>query len=139
MGRKDLRDFERRFIVGAQMAGASVSTIAWKLLSADDLMSMMLVNKSRQLYREGYYSRVAVHKPLITKTSAHLRVQWCKNHRRWSTEIDTHTPTPPAPPSCSQNGYGGEHKAHSVYPRCTYITYRVTIKHGVQPSDIRAD
>ena len=29
-----------------------------------------------QLHREGYYSRTAVHKPLITKMNAHLRVQW---------------------------------------------------------------
>lgn len=39
----------------------------------------------RQLHREVYYSRVAVHKPLITKL--HLRVQRCKNQRHWCTEI----------------------------------------------------
>lgn len=31
------------------------------------------------------YSRVAVHKPLITKMNAHLRVQWGLSH--WSTEM----------------------------------------------------
>ena len=41
----------------------------------------------QQLHREGYYSRVAVHKPLIIKTNAHLRVQWFKNRRLWSTKM----------------------------------------------------
>ena len=41
----------------------------------------------RQLHREGYYSRFEMHKPLITKMNAHLRVQWCKNHTHWSTEM----------------------------------------------------
>lgn len=40
----------------------------------------------RQLCREGN-SEVAVHKPLVTKTNAHLRVQWCKNHQHWSAEM----------------------------------------------------
>lgn len=31
-----------------------------------------------QLQSEGYYGGVAVHKPLITQMSAHLRLQWCK-------------------------------------------------------------
>uniref|UniRef100_A0A4W6EM72 Transposase Tc1-like domain-containing protein n=1 Tax=Lates calcarifer TaxID=8187 RepID=A0A4W6EM72_LATCA len=41
----------------------------------------------RQLHREGYYSRVAVHKPVITKMNACLRVQSCKNHRHLCTEM----------------------------------------------------
>lgn len=32
----------------------------------------------------------------------------------FSVTHTVHTPTPS--PSCSQNGYGGEHKALSVYP-----------------------
>ena len=31
-----------------------------------------------QLHRGGYFRRAAVHKALITKMNAHLRVQWCK-------------------------------------------------------------
>ena len=30
----------------------------------------------------GYLSGFTVHKPLITKTKEHLRVQWCKKHRQ---------------------------------------------------------
>ena len=40
-----------------------------------------------QLHREGYYSRVAVRKTLITQMNAHLTVQWCKNHGHLSTEM----------------------------------------------------
>lgn len=40
----------------------------------------------RQLPREGNI-KVAVHKPLVTKTHAHLRDQWGKNHQHWSTEM----------------------------------------------------
>lgn len=43
-----------------------------------------------QLHRKEHYSRVAEHKPFITKTNALLRVQWCtkkkpkkKPHRHW--------------------------------------------------------
>lgn len=49
----------------------------------------------------------------------------------------THSPAPSS--SCSQSGYGGEHKAHSVYPWCTYIDYtcRVPMQHAEQSSDNR--
>jgi len=40
----------------------------------------------QQLRTVGSYS-VAVHKPFITKINAHLRVQWCKNHRHCPTEM----------------------------------------------------
>ena len=39
-----------------------------------------------ELLRVGYYSRVAMHKPLITPGNAHLRVHWCKEHRQWTAE-----------------------------------------------------
>ena len=38
----------------------------------------------QQLHGEGYYSRVAVFKPFITKMNAHLGP---KKHKLWSTEI----------------------------------------------------
>lgn len=42
----------------------------------------------RKLYREGCYSRAAVHKSLIIKMNVHLRVQWCKNQRqRYSQQV----------------------------------------------------
>lgn len=28
-----------------------------------------------------------MHKPLITKTNAHLRIKWCKNHQDWSAAM----------------------------------------------------
>lgn len=36
---------------------------------------------------EGNFSRVALHKCLITKINAHLTVHCCKNHGLWSTEM----------------------------------------------------
>lgn len=48
-------------------------------------MPFWVVRKS--IKWEGCYSRAAVHKHHITKTNAHLRVQWCKSQRHWSTEI----------------------------------------------------
>lgn len=41
----------------------------------------------RKIHKEGYYRRVTVHKPLITKINAHLRVPWCKNHKHRSTAM----------------------------------------------------
>lgn len=43
--------------------------------------------QSAQLLGGGYYSRAAVHKPVIMKISAHFGVQQCKNHRHWSAEM----------------------------------------------------
>lgn len=40
---------------------------------------------ARTACREGN-TEAAAHKPCITETNAHLRVQWCKNHQHWSTE-----------------------------------------------------
>ena len=40
----------------------------------------------RELHQAGYHSWVAMHKLLITPGSAHLWIQWCKEHRHWSTE-----------------------------------------------------
>lgn len=40
---------------------------------------MILIQKVTKIIEgEGCYSRVALHQHLITKTNAHLRVQWCK-------------------------------------------------------------
>ena len=46
------------------------------------------------------------------------------NPYSWLVLSDTHcTHSCPPFPSCSQNGYGDEHNAHSVYPWCTYRIY----------------
>jgi len=67
--------------------------IWWLMTSNVNSMSVQNVIRlaaravCRQLHREGYYSRAAMHKALITKMNAHLRVHWCRNHRHWSTEM----------------------------------------------------
>ena len=49
-------------------------------------MSRSARSACRQLNREGYNGTVALHKPLICNPPC-LRIQWCKNHRRWSTDM----------------------------------------------------
>uniref|UniRef100_A0A3B4WY32 Transposase Tc1-like domain-containing protein n=1 Tax=Seriola lalandi dorsalis TaxID=1841481 RepID=A0A3B4WY32_SERLL len=123
----NLSDFEIGFIVGARVAGASVtksaqltsvSTSVTEVTSACRSVGEASINRvgqrgqqrtfdgrdahalaryvrknrraalprvienvsaGRDQTVEGYYSKVAVHKPLIIKMNAHLRVQWCKN------------------------------------------------------------
>ena len=52
-------------------------------IAFQDLCSKLLL-----LHGEGYYSRAAAHKPLITKMNDHLRGQWCKNHQHCSTDVE---------------------------------------------------
>uniref|UniRef100_A0A3B4W9L4 Transposase Tc1-like domain-containing protein n=1 Tax=Seriola lalandi dorsalis TaxID=1841481 RepID=A0A3B4W9L4_SERLL len=54
-------------------------------MSAQDVIRLSAKTVGRQLNREGYCSRTAVHEPLITKMNAHLRVQWLI----WSDESST--------------------------------------------------
>jgi hypothetical protein len=38
------------------------------------------------LYEAGYHSRVAVRKPLISEKNRKDRLQWCKQHQKWTDE-----------------------------------------------------
>lgn len=44
-------------------------------------------DQTTTLYKYEYYSRVAEHKPHITKMNTDLKVQRCKTQRHWSTEM----------------------------------------------------
>lgn len=52
----------------------------------EDVIRLSARTVHPQLHRAGSYSRVAVHKSLITKMNGHLRVQWCKKYSHWSTK-----------------------------------------------------
>ncbi len=51
-------------------------------MSVQDVIRLSARTVRRQLHREAYDRRVAVHNPLSTKMNAYLRVQWCKNQPR---------------------------------------------------------
>ncbi len=74
-----------------------------------DVIRLSAKTVRRRLHREGYYSRVAVHKPLITKMNAHLRVQWCKNQpgtglqrcgKKWYGQMSRPSPYSPQVGEC---------------------------------------
>lgn len=60
----------------------------WMGMSVQDVIRLCQQEQSVHSYTvKGYFSGVAVHKPLITQMNAHLRLQWCKKHRCWSREV----------------------------------------------------
>uniref|UniRef100_A0A0E9WBT9 Transposase Tc1-like domain-containing protein n=1 Tax=Anguilla anguilla TaxID=7936 RepID=A0A0E9WBT9_ANGAN len=68
-------------------------------MSMQDVIRLSARTVCPQLHREEHDSTVALHKPLITKTNAHLRVQWCKNNRHWSIYRDVDKSWTKAQPS----------------------------------------
>ena len=74
------------YVRGSQCSEASTGVI-YSYFDAGHDQTVSARIARQKLQKHGYYSRAAVHKPLITKTNAHLRAQWYKNHRHWSIEM----------------------------------------------------
>ncbi len=73
--------------------------LRWLRISMQDVIRVSARTVCQQLHREGYYSRVAVHKPLITKMNAHFRVQWYRDEKREKSKDVNHMLCPDINPT----------------------------------------
>lgn len=83
---KKLTDRDRRTLkrVVINNRQASLPAIAddFRCLSGTETVSDRTVR--REVIGLGFHGRAAAHKPLITRTNARRRLEWCKEHRNWT-------------------------------------------------------
>ncbi|GFS67207.1 uncharacterized protein TNCV_2902221 [Trichonephila clavipes] len=91
---KELSEFDRGSLVGCHLCGKSVCEIAdilQKLKSTEFQSSSGICVRSRTVRRElknfGFHGRVAAPKKNITPQNAKHRLQGCRDHRHWISDM----------------------------------------------------